>query len=97
MTFGLPIIVSNRVGCAQDLVIDEVNGMVFESGNLEALAACIKKMVNSGELRRAYGRNSLKIISGYTLEENTRQVVHALLSATGLVERAKAAAQTADA
>ena len=34
MNFGLPIIVSDMVGCAEDLVIENVNGFIFNIGNI---------------------------------------------------------------
>jgi glycosyltransferase involved in cell wall biosynthesis len=80
MNFGLPIIVSDRVGCAGDLVCNGVNGLVFEAGNLEALVTCLGALVRSTELRNAYGRNSLKAVSGYSLERSASQVIDAFLS-----------------
>ena len=38
MNFGLPIVVSDKVGCAADLVRPGWNGFVVESGNVGALA-----------------------------------------------------------
>lgn len=38
MNFGLPAIVSNRVGCADDLVVEGATGFVFPAGESSALA-----------------------------------------------------------
>ena len=38
MAAGLPVIVSNKAGCAQDLVSHEENGYVFNPNNLEELS-----------------------------------------------------------
>lgn len=43
---GTPVIVSDRVGCHDDLVTDET-GLVFKSGDSEDLKKCILKMMNS--------------------------------------------------
>ena len=41
---GLPVIVSNNVGCANDLVIDMGTGMVFELNNINSLEDKILQM-----------------------------------------------------
>jgi glycosyltransferase involved in cell wall biosynthesis len=38
---GLPAIVSDRVGCAPDMIVDEVTGTVVPAGNAERLAAAV--------------------------------------------------------
>jgi glycosyltransferase involved in cell wall biosynthesis len=38
MASGLPVLVSNRCGCAQDLVQEGVNGFTFDPYNVEAMA-----------------------------------------------------------
>ena len=40
---GLPVIVSDRVGCRMDLVSEE-NGLVFQHDSIDSLIDCIKKM-----------------------------------------------------
>lgn len=44
MIMGLPVIVSDKVGCRKDLVIEEENGFVF--GNREELILCMTKMID---------------------------------------------------
>jgi len=39
--FGLPVIISSRVGCGDDIVAHGFNGLVFESGSLEGLKEAI--------------------------------------------------------
>jgi glycosyltransferase involved in cell wall biosynthesis len=43
MASGRPVIVSNKVGGARDLVTPGVTGWVFESGNRDELAAAVEK------------------------------------------------------
>ncbi len=38
MASGLPVLVSNRCGCAPDLVQEGVNGFTFDPYNIEQLA-----------------------------------------------------------
>ncbi len=44
MASGLPVLVSNRCGCAMDLVKDGVNGFTFDPCNVEALAQLMLKI-----------------------------------------------------
>lgn len=43
---GTPVIVSNRVGCAQSLVSPFETGLIFESENKNALSDCIEKLLD---------------------------------------------------
>lgn len=43
---GLPIILSNRVGCADELLINGCNGYSFEYNNEESLYDAIQKMID---------------------------------------------------
>ena len=44
MASGLPVLVSNRCGCAQDLVQEGVNGFTFDPYNVEQLAQLMLKI-----------------------------------------------------
>lgn len=44
MASGLPVLVSNRCGCAQDLVQEGVNGFTFDPYNVEQLANLMLKV-----------------------------------------------------
>lgn len=45
MIMGLPVIVSDKVGCRVDLVVDEENGYIFESDNCLDLATKMNKIL----------------------------------------------------
>jgi glycosyltransferase involved in cell wall biosynthesis len=49
--FGLPAIVSDRVGCHPDLIIPGKTGFVFPHGNVDALKSCLYQAIEqlSGE------------------------------------------------
>ena len=47
MACGLPVLVSNRCGCAADLVKDGVNGFTFDPFNVEEMAKCMAKLSSS--------------------------------------------------
>jgi glycosyltransferase involved in cell wall biosynthesis len=51
MACGLPVIVSNRVGCAQDLVQDGVNGYTFDPYDVEQLAQLMHRLTEAPKHR----------------------------------------------
>ncbi len=54
MLFGLPVIVSDQVGCGPDLVVEGETGYVF-SGGAEGLAAAMEKLIGNRERAPAMG------------------------------------------
>jgi len=78
MCFGLPVIVSDMVGCGPDLVKKGVNGFSFPCGDVQALAERIKKIITSKEMLADFGRESKKIIERYSYEEDIRGIKKAL-------------------
>lgn len=43
MNFGLALIVADLAGCSSDLVMNEANGLVYQSGNVPQLVDCMQK------------------------------------------------------
>lgn len=41
---GLPVIVSNRVGCADEIIEDGRNGLIFKNNDAQSLHNCIQKI-----------------------------------------------------
>jgi len=66
MASGLPVLVSNRCGCAMDLVQEGKNGFTFDPYNVEQLAGLMFKMsaFQPSELS-AFGSASREIISNW--------------------------------
>jgi glycosyltransferase involved in cell wall biosynthesis len=54
MAGGKPVVASN-VGGNPELVIDRVNGFLYPCGDDNALAACLRRMINDEKLRRNLG------------------------------------------
>lgn len=75
MAAGLPVIVSSRCGCSEDLVEPARNGFVFDPAKAGDLARCLHQMegANPEELARM-GTNSLEIIGHYSPGAFGRQV-----------------------
>lgn len=95
MASGLPVLVSNRCGCAQDLVQEGVNGFTFDPYNVEQLAELMLRISAFQDVSlSAFGDASRKLISNWGLErfaEGMSQAVRtALLSprrSTGFLDQ----------
>jgi len=74
MANGKSIIVSDKCGCAQNLVVNDVNGFVFQSQNLIELKQNLLKMVNVKNNGNEMGEASLKIISDLTFEKIAKAI-----------------------
>ena len=69
MASGLPVIISNRCGCAKDLVIDGENGVSFDPFDVNELADCLLKISGMNqESRKKMGIESQNIIKNYSTE-----------------------------
>ncbi len=66
MACGLPVIVSERCGCAVDLVKEGNNGFTFDPYDIEILANLMCKFSEHGGMLKNMGRESLKIIDHWT-------------------------------
>jgi glycosyltransferase involved in cell wall biosynthesis len=63
MASSLPVLVSNRCGCAADLVVEGANGYTFNPFDLESLAQLMLKCTESEEKLAAMGQASSRIIA----------------------------------
>ena len=66
MAAGLPVIVSNRCGCFEDLVIEGVNGFGFGPENQQELTQLMLKMSSEEVNLSAMGEASLQHIQKYS-------------------------------
>lgn len=57
MASGLPVCAS-RVGGLQEIVVHEETGLLFRRGDAAELAACLERLLDDGEARRAMGRTA---------------------------------------
>jgi glycosyltransferase involved in cell wall biosynthesis len=80
MCFRLPIIASDRVGAALDLVKNGHNGFIFPVGDIKRLATCIEKISNiSTEQRTFLGDKSFNIIVEWIKKNNPTQRILKIL------------------
>jgi 1,2-diacylglycerol 3-alpha-glucosyltransferase len=68
MAAACPVIVSNRCGCAEDLVREGVNGFTFEPNSTTQLAALLALVAGDPNRARAMGMESQQIIQRWTPE-----------------------------
>jgi glycosyltransferase involved in cell wall biosynthesis len=77
MACGLPVIVSDRVGCADDLVRPEETGLVVNAGRDIELAAAIRRLAEGEADRRRMGLAAERLISNWTLDNEARNIASA--------------------
>ncbi|GAB4369394.1 MAG: hypothetical protein Kow00121_09280 [Elainellaceae cyanobacterium] len=78
MCLARPVIVSDHVGCAQDLVHPYENGLIFPAGNVSALADALREAFSNQDRLQAWGNQSRCIISRYSYTQATQGLLHAL-------------------
>ena len=66
MASGRPVIVSDRVGCAPDLVVGEQTGLAFQSEDEHELARTLVHLLRDAALRQRMGACALKTISKWS-------------------------------
>jgi len=78
MSAGTAIIASNKVGSSQDLVIDGINGFIFESDNLESLTSILKKALSNKEALFNMAKKSEEMIKVWDYEKDVEGIISAL-------------------
>ena len=81
MAAGLPILVSDRCGCALDLVVPGVNGYRFDPFDLERLANLMLHVASDDCDRQALARAGRAIIAEWTPERFARNLHRAAIVA----------------
>jgi glycosyltransferase involved in cell wall biosynthesis len=56
MACGLPAVVSDLVGCREDLIEEGKTGLSYPCGDPEALAACLAQMAGDPEASQRMGQ-----------------------------------------
>ncbi len=77
MAAGLPVIVSERVGCVDDLVVDGKTGIVIDADSPLSLARAMMRLADDASLRQAMGAEARQRISNWTIEAEARIIVGA--------------------
>jgi glycosyltransferase involved in cell wall biosynthesis len=84
MAAGLPLVLSDRVGAAADLLVDGANGRIFPATDAARLAAAVGEIAGDAALRARMGAESRRIVAGWGYEPSVRGFVAAVRTAAGV-------------
>ena len=85
MSCGLPVVAS-RLSGIPELVEDEVSGLLVDPGDVTALAAAIRRLMDDPHLRVRMGAAARqRILSAFDLNENARAILHRIDAVPGVV------------
>lgn len=80
MVCGLPAVISDRVGCGPDLVIDDFTGKVFPFGDISTLARILLELARNPTKLRQLGANARnRILEQYSVQRAVEGTVQAVL------------------
>jgi glycosyltransferase involved in cell wall biosynthesis len=80
MASGKPVIVSDRCGCAIDLVDNGVNGYLFKAGNSDELSSKMKSMIENKNQIASFGKESLSKIIKFSFQEFVSAIENSISS-----------------
>lgn len=83
MSSALPVITTDRVGCARDLVRDSFNGFIIPWNDEERLSSVIARLVENPLLREEMGRRSSEMIDGWSVSRSADGILLGLRAAVG--------------
>jgi len=69
MANGKAVIVSDKCGCAADLIMDAINGYIFKAGDINDLIKVLKNMNENRDTIPVMKQESKRIIRGFTIEK----------------------------
>jgi glycosyltransferase involved in cell wall biosynthesis len=78
---GLPLVLSDRVGAAYDLLRDGENGFLVPTDDVAAAARAIRTLAEDPELRRRMGERSRELVRGWGYEPSVENFVAAVREA----------------
>ncbi len=87
MACSLPVIVSNRCGCARDLVAEGKNGTTFDPERTDDIADALTRILSPDTDRSAMGRQSQQIIAEWSLAKFRSNLDRAMALARDLVDK----------
>ena len=78
---GLPLVLSDQVGAAADLLVDGENGALVAAGDVAGAAAALRRYAEDPAARLAAGARSREIVSGWGYEPSVVSFVNAVREA----------------
>ncbi len=79
---GLPLVLTDRVGAAHDLLRDGENGFLVPADDVGAAAEALRKLAASLELRQRMGARSRELVKAWGYEPSVESFVAAVREAT---------------
>jgi glycosyltransferase involved in cell wall biosynthesis len=79
---GLPLVLSDRVGAARDLLRDGENGMLVPAGDVDAAAAALVRLAFDPGLRERMGARSRELVRGFGYGPSADNLLAAVREAT---------------
>jgi len=78
MCVGKPAIVSTHVGCAEDLIVPGETGLVFEAGNIDALAFSLNHALEDRQRLRVWGEAARERVQRFSYAAGREGLLDAL-------------------
>jgi glycosyltransferase involved in cell wall biosynthesis len=78
MASGLPVLVSNRCGCYEDLIVEGVNGFGFDPENLQQLTDLMLKISSDDVDLQKMGDRALEHIQNFSPDRFARGLMQAV-------------------
>ena len=83
MNFGLPVVVTDKVGCHADLVLREHNGFVVSVVEPESAVEALERLVGDAALRARMGRASRERVDDWTPRRTIAGIIDACRAVAG--------------
>lgn len=80
---GLPLVLSDRVGAAHDLLLDGENGALVPAGDVAAAAAALRRLAGDAGERHRMGTRSRELVQDWGYEPSVEGFLAAVRTATG--------------
>ncbi|AMR34506.1 glycosyl transferase family 1 [Mucilaginibacter sp. PAMC 26640] len=74
------VLVSDKAGCAADLVAAGVNGYVFKNGDEADLLQYLTKLTQAGDVLERFGEQSGELIAGWNFQKVADTIVNQFIS-----------------
>jgi glycosyltransferase involved in cell wall biosynthesis len=73
--FGLPLVLSDRVGAAYDLLVDGENGALVRAGDAAQTGSALRRLAHDREWRQGAGARSRELMRGWGYEPSIENFV----------------------
>lgn len=83
MCLAKPVLISDHVGCAEDLVYPYKNGLLFPAGNVSALVETLQTAFADHDRLADWGKESRQIINNYSYAQTAEGLMQAIQACVG--------------